>query len=234
MKKAFLSIFVLIAMLSLSISASAEPVKSVDTFMKYYTKDTYSGISGELVIPSNVSVEGSSVLNFQLGLSNIVEGGISYQYGRFKAHINSGRQACIAKGNKESYCDQFNRTEFLNIQPKPGEVVTVKIVNNGNNTVDFYVNGSRVINGNDWGTRPVFVNLPATTQVKQMHISTVTDGRIATYSNASWKNVKLRANSAGTVYKNWDSSTPIEKPAHQNESNLTIHSKLDPLTTSRR
>ncbi|NEN86653.1 hypothetical protein [Paenibacillus elgii] len=229
MKKTFLVLLVFIASLSASLSASAA---NRDSWIKWYTQSsTYSGIVGELIVPSNVNATNSSVLNFQLGLGDYVESGISYTAGKYKAFINTGYHACKNTGKSDSECAPYWRSEFLNVQPSPGEKITVKIVNNGNSTFDFYVNGSRVINGADWGTRKHFLTIPATTQVKQMHITTDTDGKTH-YSNASWQNVKMRANASGSTYTDWNSSTPVIA-AHQNQSDFIIHSKYDPLKTSR-
>ncbi|GGG52091.1 hypothetical protein [Paenibacillus radicis (ex Gao et al. 2016)] len=202
-----------------------------DSIIKYYTVNSYYGIGGSLVIPSNVSAANGNVINFQLGLADTVEAGVSFSSAGWKIFINTGYHACKANSNNtEVFCSKYWRSVPLTTQPAAGDVLNLKIVNNGNNTVSYFLNGTSVFNGYDWGNLPVYTSLPATTKVKFMHITSDFNGTTR-YNNAEWKDIVLRANASGSVYTNWTSSIP-RTSSHTNEGNFTIHSSFNPLKTS--
>lgn len=198
-------------------------------FTKWVTTGNYYGIGGTLVIPSEATAKNGNVINFQMGLADKVEGGISYSDAGWKVFLNTEYGACLSN-NTEAACSKYWRSIPLTAQPQAGDQLNLKIVNNGNGTVSYYLNGSTDFNGYSWANMPVFGRLSVTTPVKILHIASDLGGTTK-YKNAEWKNVVLRANASGSTYTNW--TTSVGKTAHhQNSSYFTILSSIDPLKTS--
>lgn len=157
-------------------------------------------------------------MNWYLGIeASKVEGGISKTPSGYKVFLNSGYNE---SGQNNKYWNTQYDTSISNR-------VNLKIINNGNGTVTMYVNGiPRYTN------QPVYGSFSQYEPVKM--VQGVEDTGRNSFSQASFSNVLLRADTSGSIYKSWNSSISSSFSKHGTYSNnFTVYSQV-PLSASLR
>lgn len=193
-----------------SFAATEGAVKSV-------TNSNYTGIATDINLPKSVVVKDGYV-NWYLGIeASKVEGGISKTPSGYKVFLNSGYNE---SGQNNKYWNTQYDTSISNR-------VNLKIINNGNGTVTMYVNGiPRYTN------QPVYGSFSQYEPVKM--VQGVEDTGRNSFSQASFSNVLLRADTSGSIYKSWNSSISSSFSKHGTYSNnFTVYSQV-PLSASLR
>lgn len=186
--------------------------------MKTVTRDAkWTGISATLHLPKTVDVT-SGYIDWYLGLGKeVVEAGIS--------RISGGRYKCFLGTGSE--LEGKYQSDFVTLQD--GGTVTLKLVDNGDNTISLFMNGSEI--HSRFPVKPG--RLGTYNTVKMVH--GVEDYGTSSYSQASFSNVQLRANTSGSVYVPWDSSVAYtytrEHLTPNGGANFTGYSAV-PLSTS--
>ncbi|MFE6799297.1 hypothetical protein [Paenibacillus chitinolyticus] len=183
MKKIGISLLSLFTFLFFASSAFAVTGEGA---ARLITTTKHTAIQGTLTIPSawNVSNDGSYIA-FYLGLGVVCEGGISFK-------PSTGWNKFLNCGGGEGSAS--NKTAPLTVQPKAGDTISLKLVNNLNDTATLYVNGVAA-----YTNLPV-VNagaLKAATTVKMVH-STLDNQDKNSYTNASFSNVLVQSQSGGS------------------------------------
>lgn len=158
-----------------SFAATEGAVKSV-------TNSSYTGIAADINLPKSVVVKDGYV-NWHLGIgASKVEGGISKTPSGYKVFLNSGY-------NESGQNSKYWNTQY-DTSIKDGDRVNLKIINNGNGTVTMYVNGI---------SSPVYGSFSQYESVKM--VQSVEDTGRNSFSQASFSNVLLRADTSGSSYK---------------------------------
>lgn len=195
-----------------SFAATEGAVKSV-------TNSKYTGIAADINLPKSVVVKDGYV-NWYLGIgASKVEGGISKTPNGYKVFLNSGY-------NESGQNSKYWNTQY-DTSIKDGDRVNLKLVNNGNGTVTMYVNGSP-----RYTNQPVYGTFSQYEPVKM--VQGVEDAGRNSFSQASFSNVLLRADTSGSTYKSWNSSISSSFSRHGTYgSNFTVYSQV-PLSASLR
>ncbi|AGG04867.1 hypothetical protein CAB88_31105 (plasmid) [Bacillus thuringiensis] len=158
-----------------SFAATEGAVKSV-------TNSSYTGIAADINLLKSVVVKDGYV-NWHLGIgASKVEGGISKTPSGYKVFLNSGY-------NESGQNSKYWNTQY-DTSIKDGDRVNLKIINNGNGTVTMYVNGI---------SSPVYGSFSQYEPVKM--VQGVEDTGRNSFSQASFSNVLLRADTSGSSYK---------------------------------
>ncbi|MFD6903523.1 hypothetical protein [Streptomyces diastaticus] len=189
-KKSFISLGMVLLFISMfastSFAASEGAVKTVTN------NKSYTGITADIVLPTSIRVN-SGYVNWYLGIGAAkVEGGISKTPTGYKVFLNTGYNE--SSQNSKYWNSQFDST--IN----DGDRVNLKLVNNGDGTISMYVNGNLRYK------QPVYGTLGLYEQVKM--VQGVEDNGTNSFSQASFSNVQLRANTTGSVYHKWDGTIP--------------------------
>ncbi|MDM5297078.1 hypothetical protein QUF51_02740 [Bacillus pumilus] len=179
----------------------------------------WSGISADIVLPKTANIK-NGYTDWYLGLgSAVVESGISKTSSGYKVFLGSG----------SSSGSQYWNSEY-DTSIKDGARVNLKLINNGDGTVSLYVNGKLRYK------QPVAnpSRLKNLDVVKMVH--GVQDNGANSYSQASFSNVQLRADTTGSVYKKWDGTVKSSLLRKNLESGapaptFTVHSSI-PLSTT--
>ncbi|WP_246027981.1 hypothetical protein [Paenibacillus xylaniclasticus] len=186
--------------------------------MKTVTNEAkWTGISATLNLPQTVNVT-SGYVDWYLGLGKeVVEAGISrIKGGQYKCFLGTGH-------------NNGGKYESVPVSLKDGDKVTLKLIDNGDNTISLFMNGTEIhskfpVKNGRLGTYNT---------VKMVH--GVEDDGTSSYSQASFSNVQLRANTSGSVYVPWDGSVTFtytrEHLTPNGGANFTGHSAV-PLSTS--
>jgi len=158
-------------------------------------KDNYSykGIIAYLKIPSDADVSDGNAtdyLNWYIGFNDAnghkVEAGINFTKKYNKTTKQFGK---FINANGANLTDSLPLTN----QPSPGDLIKLKLVNNGNNSVSFFINDSLFYSGS--------CTIGNLVQVKLVH---GTEGNACEYTDAEFRSAQYR-NSSGT-WTSWTSS----------------------------
>lgn len=156
------------------------------------TSAKWTGISATLNLPKTVTVHPqgnnpASYVDWYLGLgAAVVEAGIS--------RTNSGYKCFLGTGSKVG-----GKYESVPVSLSDGGTVNLKLVNNGNK-ISLFMNSQEI--HKDF---PVPAGKLGTYDVVKM-VHGVHDNGNNSYSQASFSNVQLRANTSGSVYVPWNAS----------------------------
>ncbi|WP_407968914.1 hypothetical protein [Bacillus altitudinis] len=188
MKKWFivLSVSLIFVLMLSSIPASAAGPRH-GAIVTQTDEAKWSGITADIVLPKTATIK-NGYADWYLGLgSAVVESGISKTASGYKVFLGTGSQ-----GGSQYWNSEYDSSI------KDGARVNLKLINNGDGTVSLYVNGKLRYK------QPVYnpSRLKNLDVVKMVH--GVQDNGTNSYSQASFSNVQLRANTSGSVYKKWD------------------------------
>ena len=218
LRKSKKKIMYLVASLLISLSMfSTTGFAATEGAVKSVTNSSYTGIAADINLPKSVVVKDGYV-NWYLGIgASKVEGGISKTPSGYKVFLNSGYNE---SGQNNKYWNTQYDTSISNR-------VNLKIINNGNGTVTMYVNGSP-----RYANQPVYGSFSQYEPVKLVQCVEGT-GRNS-FSQASFSNVLLRADTSGAIYKSWNGSISSSFSKHGTYGNsFTIYSQV-PLSASLR
>lgn len=157
------------------------------------TSASWTGIQATLRLPQSVTVHPqennpASYVDWYLGLgSTVVEAGISRTNTTYRCFLGTGSNL----GGK---------FESVPVNLRNGDSVRLKLVNNGNNTISLFMNDVEI-----HANFPIRPGRLGTYDVVKM-VHGVHDNGNNSYSQASFSNVQLRANTSGSVYVPWDGS----------------------------
>jgi hypothetical protein len=147
---------------------------------------TYTGVQATIRVPDSWTVPASNdFINFYIGFGDLVEAGISWGFanGAWHYFLNGA--------------GQFHSTAF-NPQPTSGTQIRVKLVNNGNGNVSFYVNDVLAWSGTNG-------SLGSQSKVKQVIAAHDNIGDwMVDHSQVPFSQVKVRL--ANGTWVDWDSS----------------------------
>lgn len=156
----------------------------------------YTGITADIVLPETVDVT-SGYVDWYMGIGDAhIEAGISRTKDGYKVFCGTGSQ----------YGDQHWNSEYDN-RIQDGDRVNVKLVHNYiERQLEMYVNGELYYD------QPIADEMYS---VKGLHkfdtvktIIGVQDNGTSSHSQSSFSQVQLRANAAGSIYHDFDSSVP--------------------------
>jgi len=176
--------------------------------------EIYKGIQVTFTVPSGLAAGDfcAFYLGFDAGspLDSKIEAGVSYGY------RPDGYGICWRK-----FFNCRNDAEYesipLTIQPKAGDTMNIKLVNNGNQTASLYINGYLAF------TKTGYAGLPSLTTVKMCHTS---GGATANqWTHAKFSSPQVR--SWDGVWASWSSGYETYQTG-----NIVEHSWFPTLDTS--
>jgi len=183
-----------------------------EEYARTRSTENRTGIQGYIRIPDNWTVPASGdYINFYVGLDNFAEGGISWGFANNAWHyfLNCGR------GN-------FNESVRFADQPTPGELVHLKLVNDGNGYVSFYLNGVLIWGGGGDIPHPRNPALPESSKVKHVCAAFDQGGAWAVeHSSAIWSTLKTRLDSGA-----WEDWSDAGSYTHEHTSRYKVTTEL--------
>jgi len=188
------------------------------TFKVASQTKVYSGVQATLKIPTALTLSSGNqtdYLTWYIGFTDAggrsIEAGISYSK---KNTPNAHFRKMINTSCGNSY------SEMMTVQPSSGNLVNIKLINNGNSTASLYIRGDLV-------TTISCSGLATLTEAKLVH---GTEGNDCKYTNAEFQSAQYR-NSSGT-WVSWTTGYVTTAATGSSVSPIVVANILNPLKTS--
>jgi hypothetical protein len=190
------------------------------TFKIHRNAYNYRGILAYLKMPTNRGVsDKDDYLNWYVGFDDVngrkVEAGISYTKRYNDNNIPECRKFLNYSGGGPGI-SKYN--ERMTNQPSPGDIIKIKLVNNGNNSVSFYIADNLVT------TKYLTIN--GMVNVKLVH---GTEGFVCKYLDAQFQSAKYQI-SNGSWY-NWTAGYVPDPENGSSVSPIVVDNDINPMKT---
>jgi len=190
------------------------------TYKTYKSSNSYKGIQANLKIPTGLTVSSGNSTDYLIWYvgftdadGNMVEGGINYT----KKYDGTPKFGKFLNGTGFT---QYS--SLMTTQPQPGDIINIKLVNNGDSTASLYIAGNLV-------TTKTCPGLDTLTQVKLIH---GTEGNNCLYENAEFQNAQYKSSS--DVWTSWTSSYSKASDTGTAVDPITVITEFNPMKTSAR